>query len=139
VQPTLPLVIGGNVDASIRRVVQFGSGWTAGGLPPDAVAGVVETVQSAWRDGGRDGRARIVALTYFGLGDTLEESRRYLLDYYAPLGQEMAEMIAGSALRSPEAITGAVHAYREAGVDELILDPTVPDPAQLDLLAEVVF
>jgi hypothetical protein len=36
-------------------------------------------------------------------------------------------------------VRGAVEAYRAAGVDELVLDPTVPDPEQVDLLAEVVF
>ena len=51
----------------------------------------------------------------------------------------MAEMVAGSALRSPEAIKSAIKAYEEAGTDELILDPSVPDPGQVDLLAEVVF
>ncbi|HEX2192950.1 MAG TPA: hypothetical protein VHH09_07125, partial [Acidimicrobiales bacterium] len=65
-------------------------------------------------------------------------SREYLLDYYRPMGSETAEMIAGSALRSPDAITAAVGAYADAGVDELMLDPTVPDPEQVDLVAEVV-
>jgi alkanesulfonate monooxygenase SsuD/methylene tetrahydromethanopterin reductase-like flavin-dependent oxidoreductase (luciferase family) len=138
-QSGIPLILGGNTEASFRRVAQFGSGWTAGGLPPDAVAGIVQQVRSAWNQAGRDGEPRIVALAYFGLGDTLEESRRYLLDYYAPIGNEVAEMIAGSALRSPEAITGAVDAFAQAGVDELILDPTVSHPGQVDLLAEVVF
>lgn len=88
---------------------------------------------------GKEGRARIVALAYFSLGDTLDQSRGALLDYYKPMGDEVAEMIAGSALRSPEAITGAADAFAQVGVDELILDPTVPDPAQVDLLADVVF
>jgi hypothetical protein len=48
-------------------------------------------------------------------------------------------MIAGSALRSEAAVAGAVEAYADAGVDELILDPTVSDPGQVDLLAKVVF
>jgi hypothetical protein len=30
-----------------------------------------------------------------------------------------------------------IAAFEEAGVDELILDPSVGDPAQVDLLAEV--
>jgi hypothetical protein len=79
-----------------------------------------------------------VALTYFSLGDVLERSRAYLLDYYEPMGG-MAEMIAGSALRSGAAIREAVKGYQEVGLDELILDPTVSDPSQVDLLAEVVF
>ncbi len=137
-QPGIPLIIGGQGDASIRRVCEFGSGWTAGGLPPDVVAPLAEKVQAAWANAGRQGRAKIVALAYYSLGDTTDESRAYLLDYYSPMGAEVAEMVAGSALRSPEAITGAVDAFREAGVDELILDPTVHDPGQVDLLAEVV-
>ena len=138
-QPGPPLVIGGTVDASMRRVVEFGTGWTAGGMPPDSVAPLVEKVQAAWKEAGRHGRARIVALAYVSLGDTLDVSRRYLLDYYQLMGSEVAEMIAGSALRSAEAISGALDAFAQAGVDELILDPTVGDPEQVDLLAEAVF
>lgn len=132
-------MIGGTVDASVRRVVEFGTGWTAGGMPPDAVAPMVEKVQAAWKEAGRHGRARIVALAYFSLGDTVDVSRRNLLDYYQLRGSEVAEMIAGSALRSPEAISGAVDAFAQIGVDELVLDPTVGDPEQVDLLAEAVF
>jgi phosphoribosylcarboxyaminoimidazole (NCAIR) mutase len=46
-------------------------------------------------------------------------------------------MVASSAHRSPEAIRDVIAAFQEAGVDELILDPTVGDPAQVDLLATV--
>ena len=137
-QPGVPLVIGGMADASVGRAVEFGVGWAAGGLPPDAVAGMAEKVQSAWSEAGRDGRAKIVALTYFVLGDAVDDGRRYLLDYYEPAGSDMAEMVAGSALQSVEAVTGAVHAYAQAGVDELFFDPTVSDPEQVDLLAEAV-
>ncbi len=138
-QRPVPLLLGGTADASFRRVVQFAEGWTAGGLPPDAVAPIVERVHSAWTEGGREGRAKIVALAYYSLGDHEEISRRYLLDYYGVMGNEVAEMIAGSALRSAEAIRSAIVAYAAAGVDELILDPTVADPGQVDALAEVVF
>jgi hypothetical protein len=55
------------------------------------------------------------------------------------MGEEVAGMIAGGALRSPDAIKGAIAAYEAAGVDELILDPSVADPEQVDLLAEVAF
>ena len=136
VQQPIPLVIGGGEDRSFERAAQFASGWSAGGLPPDVIEGLVQKAQSAWKEAGRDGRPRIVALAYFSLGDNLEASRRYLLDYYEPMGG-MAETIAGSALRSPESITGAIDAFAHVGVDELILDPTVPDPEQVDLLAEV--
>ena len=132
----VPIVIGGTSDAAIRRTVEFGTGWTAGGVPPQMVAPFVERVRTAWRDAGRTGSPRIVALNYFGLGDTEDRSRGYLLDYYGFLGPDFAEMIAGGAHRSAEAIRNVVAAFVEAGVDELILDPTVGDPAQVDLLAE---
>ena len=138
-QPGPPIVIGGTSDNSVRRAVEFGVGWTAGGLPPEAVGPLAEKVESAWAAAGREGQPRILALAYFALGDTEDLSRDYLLDYYAPMGGGVAEMIAGSALRSPEAISGAIEAYAAAGVDELLLDPTVSDPGQVDLLAGVVF
>jgi alkanesulfonate monooxygenase SsuD/methylene tetrahydromethanopterin reductase-like flavin-dependent oxidoreductase (luciferase family) len=134
----VPLLIGGSTQAAVRRTVEFGVGWTAGGLPPQMIAPFVERVRTAWRDAGRDGSPRIVALNYFGLGDTDAQSRGYLLDYYRFLGAETAEMIAGSAHRSPGAVRDVVAGFAEAGVDELILDPTVSDPAQVDLLADAV-
>ena len=138
VQSPIPVLVGGNTDAAIRRVVDSGAqGWTAGGMPPDAVAEFAARVRQAWRAGGREGDARIAALVYYSLGDTEEASRGYLHDYYAPMGPDVAEMIAGSALRSPEAVQSALQAYADAGVDELILDPTVTQPDQVDLLAEV--
>ena len=133
----VPLLIGGTSNAAIRRVVEFGAGWTAGGVPPQVAAPFIERVRSAWREGGRAGTPRIAALNYFSLGDTEEQSRASMLDYYAPMGRETAEMIAGGVLRSPDAIREAIAGFAEVGVDELILDPTVPDPAQVHLLAEV--
>ena len=135
----VPILIGGTSDAAVRRTVEFGVGWTAGGVPPQMVAPFVERIRAAWRDAGREGSARIVALNYFSLGDTAERSRAYLRDYYAFTGPEIAEMIAGGAHRSPEAIREAVAGFAEVGADELVLDPTISDPAQVDLLAEAVF
>ncbi len=132
----VPILIGGSTEAAIRRTVEFGAGWTGGGAPPQMIAPFVERVRAAWRDAGREGSPRIAALNYFGLGDTEEQSRGYLLDYYRWLGPEMAEMIAGGAHRSPEAVKDVIAGFEAAGVDELILDPTVGDPAQVDLLAE---
>ena len=137
-QPGVPIIVGGTHDSSFRRVAEFGIGWTAGGLQPDAIGPMVEKAQAAWNEAGREGKPTIVALAYFGLGDTHDTSHANLFDYYTPMGPEVAGMIAGSALRSPEAIKGAVEAFAAMGVDELYLDPTVPDPSQVDLLAEVV-
>jgi alkanesulfonate monooxygenase SsuD/methylene tetrahydromethanopterin reductase-like flavin-dependent oxidoreductase (luciferase family) len=136
VQRPVPVLVGGSTDRAVARAVEFGVGWTAGGMPPDAVAAMAAKVQAAWSAAGRPGRARIVALVYFGLGDTEEASRRYLVDYYTPMGADAASFIAGAALRTPDAVKGAIAAYEAAGVDELVLDPTVADLGQVDLLAQ---
>jgi alkanesulfonate monooxygenase SsuD/methylene tetrahydromethanopterin reductase-like flavin-dependent oxidoreductase (luciferase family) len=133
---SVPILIGGMSDSAVRRTIEYGSGWTAGGLPPQMIAPFIERVRAAWRDAGREGSPRIVALNYFGLGDTEEQSRANLFDYYRILGPETAEMIASGAHRSPEAIRDVIAGFAEVGVDELILDPSVGDPAQVDLLAQ---
>jgi alkanesulfonate monooxygenase SsuD/methylene tetrahydromethanopterin reductase-like flavin-dependent oxidoreductase (luciferase family) len=139
IQSSIPVMIGGVTEAAVARTAKHGIGWTAGGMPPDAVASFADRVRSAWSAAGREGAPRIVALVYFGLGATEAESQQNVYHYYQPMGHDTAEMIAGSVLRSPEAIRGALQAYEAVGVDELILDPSVGDVGQVDLLAEVVF
>jgi hypothetical protein len=78
-----------------------------------------------------------MALAYFALGDSAEEdARSYLTDYYGWLGEDIANMIAASAAKDPEAVKQYLSAYEEAGCDELILFPSSSDPAQADLLAD---
>ena len=132
----VPLLIGGTSDAAIRRVLEYGDGWTAGGGGPQMVAPMVDKVRAAWRDAGRDGEPRIAALAYFGLGDA-EASRAMLRRYYGFLG-EWVDRIVESALRTPQAARDAVRAFADAGVDELIFDPTVADLDEVDRLADAV-
>lgn len=134
----VPVLVGGTTDAAVRRVLEHGVGWTAGGLPPGTVKAFGARVREAWSDAGRPGSPRIVALAYFGLGDTEQRSRANVVDFYAPMGDDSASMIADHVLRSPTAIARARTAYEDAGTDELVLVPTVPDPAQVDLLADAV-
>jgi alkanesulfonate monooxygenase SsuD/methylene tetrahydromethanopterin reductase-like flavin-dependent oxidoreductase (luciferase family) len=135
---SVPLIIGGTSDASMRRMVEYGTGWTSGGAPPDRVARFAERVRTTWRDAGKDGEPRIVTLAYFSLGNDVESaSYEYLRHYYRFLGDH-TEMIAANALRSESAIRDAAAAYADAGVDDLILDPTVADISQVDRLADIV-
>ena len=139
VQNPIPVLIGGTTSAAVRRVVEHAVGWTAGGMPPEAVGEFAQRVRAAWSEAGREGTPRIVALAYYGLGDTEAESRRNIIDYYEPMGEQVAGMIADGVLRSPDAISAALQGYQEAGVDELILDPSVTDPGQVDQLAQITF
>ena len=73
---------------------------------------------------------------YFSLGDE-ERGADYLRDYYAFTGP-FAEKIAAGNLTSPQAVLDLVRGYEEAGCDELVLLPTVPDLLQLDRMADVL-
>jgi alkanesulfonate monooxygenase SsuD/methylene tetrahydromethanopterin reductase-like flavin-dependent oxidoreductase (luciferase family) len=132
----VPILIGGTSDRAVERAVKWGVGWTAGGSAADQVAPFAERVRAAWKEAGRPGQPRIVALTYFAMGDP-ETSRANLLDYYGYLG-DFAQRVADSASRGAEAVKDTVARFEGAGVDELILDPTVPDVDEVDRLADVV-
>ena len=130
------LLIGGDSDAAVRRAVQYGQGWIAGAGGPEAAAPMIERVHAAWREAGREGEPRIAALAYFGLGDP-NASRAALRSYYGFLG-EWTETVVEGALRTPEAVRGAVKTYADVGVTELVLDPTVAAPDEIDRLADIV-
>jgi alkanesulfonate monooxygenase SsuD/methylene tetrahydromethanopterin reductase-like flavin-dependent oxidoreductase (luciferase family) len=134
----VPLLIGGSNERAIDRAVRFGIGWTAGGAPPAQVVPFVRQLEEAWKNGGREGKPYTVALSYFSLGSGTEEaSRKYLMDYYAFLG-DFSKQLADWVPRSPEALRETVQAFEQGGMDELILDPTVADLEQIDLLAKAV-
>ena len=132
----VPMIFGGSTDAAIRRVLAYGVGWTAGGSPPDAVAPFAEQVRAAWKDAGKPGAPRIVALSYFSIGEE-DAAKRYITDYYAFLG-DFAKQMADWIPKDAQAVQATVKAFEDAGVDELILDATIDDPDQVDKLAEVV-
>jgi alkanesulfonate monooxygenase SsuD/methylene tetrahydromethanopterin reductase-like flavin-dependent oxidoreductase (luciferase family) len=134
-RPTL--IIGGYVDASFRRAAEHADGWIMGGGAPDQFAPMVERLDAAWAEAGRDGRPHRIALAYFSLGaDATETADRYLKHYYAFAGDEIAGAIAGSAATSEEMVRDRASAFEDAGCDELIFLPCACDPDQVRLLAE---
>lgn len=132
----VPLLIGGASDVAVERTVRHGIGWTAGGSAPDQVGPFAERVREAWKEAGREGKPKIVALSYFGLGDSEDASRRYLEDYYRFTG--MGSQIADWAPRTEAAVKETLQRFQDIGVDELVFDPTVAELEQVDLLAKAV-
>jgi alkanesulfonate monooxygenase SsuD/methylene tetrahydromethanopterin reductase-like flavin-dependent oxidoreductase (luciferase family) len=134
----VPILIGGSSDRAVERTAKFGVGYTAGGGGPDMMAPIAGKVRKAWAESGRDGEPRLVALSYFALGPNAKEgSSKYLKDYYAYLG-EWADGIAESAPTTPDALKALVISFEDLGVHELILDPTIPELSQIDLLADAL-
>jgi alkanesulfonate monooxygenase SsuD/methylene tetrahydromethanopterin reductase-like flavin-dependent oxidoreductase (luciferase family) len=134
----IPLLIGGQSKLAAPRAARWGAGFTIGGAPPEMAGGAIQEFKAAYGQAGGTGTPRIVALSYYSLGEEhAEVSLRNLRSYYGFLG-DWAEGIATGVPRTPEAIRHTATAFEELGVDELIFDPTVPDLDQIDRLAEVV-
>jgi alkanesulfonate monooxygenase SsuD/methylene tetrahydromethanopterin reductase-like flavin-dependent oxidoreductase (luciferase family) len=131
------LLVGGYVKASLERAAKYGDGWTQGGAGPEQFAEDAKSLDEAWKRHGREGKPFKSALAYFSLGEKAEEdARRNLLDYYAWLGDETAQQIAGSAAKDADTVKGYMSAFESAGCDELVLFPCSSDPDQVSLLAE---
>jgi alkanesulfonate monooxygenase SsuD/methylene tetrahydromethanopterin reductase-like flavin-dependent oxidoreductase (luciferase family) len=134
----VPILIGGGSEAAMRRVAEWGDGWTSGGGGVQMAGQAFEQVRGYWAKAGREGEPRLAALAYYSLGGDAEDaSRDYLRTYYGFLG-EYANMIVEGALRTPEVIRSVVTGYAEAGCTELYLVATVARADQVDRLADVV-
>jgi alkanesulfonate monooxygenase SsuD/methylene tetrahydromethanopterin reductase-like flavin-dependent oxidoreductase (luciferase family) len=132
------LFVGGRSPAAYRRVAQHADGWTAGGGGAEAFAQGRDEAVAAWRDAGRDGEPRTLALAYFSLGDRAEENARDNLGHYYAIAGDYAEAIVRGAVKTPSAVRDLVAAFEQAGTGELILFPASADVAQVDLLADAL-
>ena len=131
------LLVGGSGGLAAGRMARYADGYIHSGGPPRAFLRSAVEARAAWSDLGRPGEPQLWGMAYFQLGRRSADARRYLLDYYAFTGP-FAERIAAALLTSPAMIRELIRGYEDAGCDELILFPTVPDLKQLDRLADVL-
>jgi alkanesulfonate monooxygenase SsuD/methylene tetrahydromethanopterin reductase-like flavin-dependent oxidoreductase (luciferase family) len=132
------LLVGGLSDRTFARVARHADGYVHGGGPPRAFARAADKARAAWRDAGRPGAPRLWGQAYFALGeDAAAAGAAYLLEYYAFAGP-FAARAAAALLTTPQLVAQHIRGYAEAGCDELVLLPTVADPAQLERLADAL-
>jgi hypothetical protein len=75
---------------------------------------------------------------YFALGsDSLERGAPYLRDYYGYMGADSENVVKG-ILDPPEKIKSATQAFNDAGADEVMLWPCIPELDQVERLSELV-
>jgi alkanesulfonate monooxygenase SsuD/methylene tetrahydromethanopterin reductase-like flavin-dependent oxidoreductase (luciferase family) len=138
VRGRVPLAIGGRPEIAARRAVRWSAAWTVGGGGPHMAAQGIEVFRRTWTELGGEGEPRIVALNYFSLGEEVrEESERNLRTYYGHL-RDWVDAIATNQPRDEAAVRETLTAFEDLGIDELIFDPTVADPEQVDRLADAV-
>lgn len=134
----IPLLIGGQPGLAAPRAARWDAGFTLGGAPPEMAGGAIEDFTKRFEAAGGTGRPRIVALSYFSLGEEhTEESLHNLRTYYGFLG-DWAEGLASGAPRTPQAVRDRAAAFEDLGIDELVFDPTVASLDQVDRLADAV-
>jgi alkanesulfonate monooxygenase SsuD/methylene tetrahydromethanopterin reductase-like flavin-dependent oxidoreductase (luciferase family) len=132
------VILGGSVDASFRRAAQHGAGWIMGGGPPDNFKQALPKLEQAWKDAGREGEPRKLALGYYSLGpDAEKNAHEKLAHYYAFLG-DYAQTMADGIPKDADSVKGVVAAFEEAGCDEFVLFPSDSNPEQVGLLREAL-
>jgi alkanesulfonate monooxygenase SsuD/methylene tetrahydromethanopterin reductase-like flavin-dependent oxidoreductase (luciferase family) len=133
------VLVGGLSDAAFARAARYADGYVHGGGPPRAFARAAEKARAAWHDLGRPRAPQLWAQGYFALGGpaVAEAGARYLREYYAFTGP-FVERIVAELLTTPQQVAQFVRGYEDAGCDELVLFPTVPDLDQLERLAAVI-
>ncbi|GGY41294.1 LLM class flavin-dependent oxidoreductase [Streptomyces djakartensis] len=130
------LILGGGTPAGFRRVARLADGWIMGGGTPEMFAEASAGVDAAWKEAGRAGAPRKLALAYFALGpDARAHADGYLRDYYGFLGDTAAQIAAGAAV-SAKMVAAYADSYAAAGCDELVFVPAASGLEQVGLLAE---
>lgn len=134
-----PVLVGGMSDVAFLRAARFSDGYVHGGGPPRTFSRAADKARTAWADLERPGSPALWAQGYFALGDAdvVARGRAYMQDYYSFTGP-FAARIAEGMLATPQAIAQFVRGYAEAGCDELVLLPAVPDLEQVDRLRDVL-
>ena len=129
------LLIGGYVEAVVRRVVEHGDGFMApGGGTPDAMAALWADIRSAWTAADRPGRPRWIASSYVALGpDAARQAREYIESTYA-FDPALAERRLRTIPQTPAAVQDLVERQAALGVDEFVFRPCVGDPDLVDRL-----
>jgi alkanesulfonate monooxygenase SsuD/methylene tetrahydromethanopterin reductase-like flavin-dependent oxidoreductase (luciferase family) len=132
---SVPVMFGGRADAAVARVAKYGIGYTQGAGTPEGLKAMIERVNAAWKEAGREGRPEFRALTYFVLGDEAQgEAQSNVLAYYGEYGKN----VWANAFKSAAAAKERVQAYVDAGCDEMLAFLTAPSLAQVERLAEAV-
>ena len=133
---SVPTVFGGQAEAEVRRVVKYGVGYTLGGGTPEALAGMMQRVNKAWDEAGREGKPRFWALGYFAFREEVAaEAEANLTGYYGEFGPR----IWARAVKTVADAKARVKMFEDVGCDEYMLFMTAPSVEQAERLAEAVF
>ncbi|HEX7827513.1 MAG TPA: LLM class flavin-dependent oxidoreductase [Mycobacterium sp.] len=134
----IPMMFGGFAPAIMKRMARWGEGYIGGPFPAQMTSPSFEAARAAWSDAGRPGLPRLIALPYVALGDP-DKGRANIRDYYAWMGAETADFVAGLVCVSADDVKAAIDSFAGIGADEVIFNPSTDDADDVKRLAEIVF
>jgi alkanesulfonate monooxygenase SsuD/methylene tetrahydromethanopterin reductase-like flavin-dependent oxidoreductase (luciferase family) len=132
------VVIGGTVDAAFERAAKYGAGWMMGGGAPDQFKEALPKLEAAWKEAGRDGEPRKMALGYYSLGPDAERNANDKLTHYYGFLGDYAQRIADSAAKDADSVKQQAAAFEEVGCDEFVFFPSDTNPEQVGLLRDAL-
>src|SRR5215831_7012981 len=141
-RPRPPILIGGYVDAVLKRVATKGDGWLTYFYTPDSYARSWQKILSFAREAGRDpstltGTNQLAILVGASRAETEEPMRRWLStewDVAAWSESTIEHAIRGSVKECIEQL----RAHIASGVDRLILIPYRYQPDQVEIIAREI-
>lgn len=143
VQQLMPLWIGGNSEAAMRRAGRLGDGWIPSFIAPDAFRAGVEKTQAFAAEAGREvPRDHFGALVYFCLDPDPAAARARAMPFVPPGRADEATLARATAFGPPDLVRERLEAYVAGGGSKFILRPTGPPERMLEqverLASEVV-
>lgn len=139
-RPSIPILMGGQVDAVLRRSVELADGWIAGSFAtPDKLRESVEKISHYVREQGRDvGALEIGKLLYIAVEDDRQRARErvkaYTYTYYGP--EYPVDQV--TVFGPPQECAGKLQELADAGAKTLMLGMTWPDRAELARIAREI-
>jgi len=131
------ILLGGSTPAALKRAARWGNGYISSGGAQQAVP-AFQIVQDAWREAARPGKPRFVSCGYFGLGENARErAGQYIRHYYSYAGPYVGAIVS-TMPASPEEIATFIQSFIDAGADEVMLWPCIPELDQVERLAQIV-
>jgi alkanesulfonate monooxygenase SsuD/methylene tetrahydromethanopterin reductase-like flavin-dependent oxidoreductase (luciferase family) len=100
---------------------------------------IYDAAVASWAEHGRKGKPKFIAGLFYALGpDGAEKAREVLRRYYASFGPEQQEAVV-SSIRTldDDGVRLALKRFEEAGAEELVLCPLVPEIDQLQRLRDL--
>ncbi len=128
--------------AGLRRTARLADGWLASAYntTPAAFADAWVTLQGLRADAGRDGAfPNALSTMWFHITDDRAEADRVLRDRFLPVIHRPEDVLRERLAIGPAgAFAEKLHAFREAGVQQVLVWPVLDEVRQLEAFRERV-